>query len=115
MYVRTYSLVMHAARDVLAMLALSLSVYTYILPSLCPPQHSEGRAQHSQPLLPAGEARVLCCKARLNHASKEECLPVHWKVGTCVLVTHTYVRVYTHTLPMLLLTVLTLSSLTFRY
>ena len=111
---------MHAARDVLAMLALSLSVYTYILPSLCPPQHSEGRAQHSQPLLPAGEARVLCCKARLNHASKEECLPVHWKVGTCVLVcvlvTHTYIHVcvplhehvHTHTLSMLLLTVLTL-------
>ena len=91
-YVCTYSLVMYAARDVLAKLALSLSVYTYILPSLCPPQHSEGRTQHSQPLLPAGQARVLCCKAWLNHASKEECLPVHWKVGTCAR--YTYVRTF---------------------
>ena len=91
-YVHTYSLVMHAARDVLAMLALSLSVYTYILPSLCPPQHSEGRTQHSQPLLPAGQARVLCYKARLNHVSKEECLPVYWKVGMCA--SDTYVRTF---------------------
>ena len=111
-YVCTYSLVMHAARDVLAMLALSLSVYTFSPPCA---HHSilkgepNTRSLFYQPGKP-GFFAIRHGSITPQRKSAYQCIG-RW---AHVLGTHTYVRlcvplhVHTHTLSLLLLTVLTL-------